>query len=249
MFIELFVEFQDSDIEEIIVKNKVDKGKSPEVVEVIVEVNNTAFLMISNCCRMCLHNVIYNFQGKEVLDKGEKKAVRKRKVTKVVERKNQAKGIDVHDNGLPAEYCNVVVSEYYTPPRPKLRWLKFKDQYVSPTKLRPFRFRKFEAEWTFSNSLFCDRGDPLIQKPPLPKRYMYQHRDKISYDVTSILDDWWVEIKQNKLTDSETAFEHRVAQHVYCRVQFIKDLLMPEVDLSSEVFVILYYFLFVQIKC
>ena len=78
---------------------------------------------------------------------------------------------------------------------------------------------------------------------------MYQHRDKISYDVTSILDDWWVEIKQNKLTDSETAFEHRVAQHVYCRVQFIKDLLMPEVDLSSEVFVILFYFLFVQIKC
>lgn len=149
-----------------------DKGKSPEVVEVIQEVKNTTLVRISNFYRMCLNNIIYIFQGKGVLQKGRKKAVRKRKETKVVDRKNQVKGKDFHNEKLPTEYVDIVVSEYYTPPVTKLLWVQFKDHHVSPRKLKSFQFRKFETDWTISNSLFCDRGDPLIEKPPLPKQYM-----------------------------------------------------------------------------
>ncbi|KAF3330236.1 hypothetical protein FCM35_KLT05567 [Carex littledalei] len=63
---------------------------------------------------------------------------------------------------------------------------------------------------------------------------MYEYREKLSYDVTNILDDWWVEVQQKKLVDQYFSFEHKLARHGFCRVQFIRDLMLPEHDVSSE---------------
>ena len=139
---------------------------------------------------------------------------------------------------LPEEYRNLVPGDSYKPNLPDLPFPEWKDFHVTDDNVpKRLVFNDDVTDWTFEHSLFADRGDTSIMKPVRPRKYSYKHREKLSYEVTSILDDWWVQVKDKKLLDDELAFRHNPQPNCWCRVQVFRDLLDSSSPISSEVYI------------